>query len=648
MDGGNSFIINLFPPDVIVYRQWLDKRTVINFKFSVSPIRAGPPHFSSSSFILFSIILKETTGQGFIYSLLGLNIEDWGRAYNQQDRYDRVKIGMTEERSFISKLEAILVDPSIMVKDLALRRKAKLLSTFILFMVLFFTVVNVSYYFMIPGYGFPVSDIVGFLFLICAYFFSRTRFYKITAFLIMIMFPIVIFMSAVTGPVTEFTVSLTFLVLSYILCSIFLSIRTTIFVIGVNIAGIILLPIVSPSVIGDYSEIIAPLMVNLIAAGLIIISMHHRDGVEADRRSILKANEKKYRSLVNNVPVAVYNCIWDGEEWKINFISRKFTDITGYPVSDLIGKPADSILSMSHKQDKKICIRKVARAIQEKVPYDLEYRMFHKNGKELWIQDKGQASYDQEGTPISLDGVFFDATITKESQRKLDKAMKRSEFYLDLLGHDIGNLHQGIKTSITLAKIKKDDPLTVKKVLDSADQLASRSIKFVHNVLLLSRLNSMELHLEPTNIIPLLNEAKNYTKDLFPGKSIQMKINTNDEKCSVMAEPILEELFFNLIHNGVKFQDGDIARVEIDIVTSIDLGLVRIDFSDHGPGVPDELKETMFERFVKAGRSSQSGIGLSLVKALTERYKGKVKVQDRVKGKQEKGTTVRIYLPLAS
>jgi signal transduction histidine kinase len=160
-------------------------------------------------------------------------------------------------------------------------------------------------------------------------------------------------------------------------------------------------------------------------------------------------------------------------------------------------------------------------------------------------------------------------------------------------------------------------------------------------------LNSMELHLKPTDIIPLLKEAKTYTKDLFPSKSINMKIRTNDESCRVMAEPILEELFFNLIHNGVKFQKTDNAKIKIDIVSSPDLGLVRIDFSDHGPGIPADLKGAIFERFVKAGRSSQSGIGLSLVKALSERYNGKVKVLDRVKNKPEKGTTIRVYLPLA-
>jgi signal transduction histidine kinase len=112
---------------------------------------------------------------------------------------------------------------------------------------------------------------------------------------------------------------------------------------------------------------------------------------------------------------------------------------------------------------------------------------------------------------------------------------------------------------------------------------------------------------------------------------------------TVEAEPMLKEAIFNLLHNGVKFQNNDPAIVQVKIMED-DNGMIRIEVEDHGPGIPDRIKDMVFDRLFHASRKAQSGIGLSLVKELITRYGGEIRVEDRIEGDHDQGTRFIILM----
>jgi len=70
----------------------------------------------------------------------------------------------------------------------------------------------------------------------------------------------------------------------------------------------------------------------------------------------------------------------------------------------------------------------------------------------------------------------------------------------------------------------------------------------------------------------------------------------------------------------------------------------RIRVLDQGRGIPDQVKATVFERY--SGSSKGSGLGLSIVRALAiDRYRGSIKIRDRVEGDYSKGTSIEVLLP---
>ena len=106
------------------------------------------------------------------------------------------------------------------------------------------------------------------------------------------------------------------------------------------------------------------------------------------------------------------------------------------------------------------------------------------------------------------------------------------------------------------------------------------------------------------------------------------------------AGALLRYALRNLLINSVRYATG--GKVEVTIRTSVDRsGARKIEVSDNGPGIPDEMKSGVFRREGRPG----SITGLSLVKRIVSRYGGRVWVEDRVPGNPSKGARAVITLP---
>jgi nitrogen-specific signal transduction histidine kinase len=72
----------------------------------------------------------------------------------------------------------------------------------------------------------------------------------------------------------------------------------------------------------------------------------------------------------------------------------------------------------------------------------------------------------------------------------------------------------------------------------------------------------------------------------------------------------------------------------------------RIEVEDNGPGIPDMLKNTLFDRLnLTTTRAKGKGFGLCIIKMLVDDYHGKFRVEDRVKGDHTKGARFVVMLP---
>jgi PAS domain S-box-containing protein len=132
----------------------------------------------------------------------------------------------------------------------------------------------------------------------------------------------------------------------------------------------------------------------------------------------LRESEKRFRSLVANLPGAIYRCCCDGH-CTMEFISDEIQAISGYPAADFIQNHRRNFASIIHPEDADMVSREIAAAIAAKHSYNLEYRIIHADGSVRWITEKGRAEKSQTGEVLWLDGLIFDITRSKGAELSL-------------------------------------------------------------------------------------------------------------------------------------------------------------------------------------------------------------------------------------
>lgn len=112
------------------------------------------------------------------------------------------------------------------------------------------------------------------------------------------------------------------------------------------------------------------------------------------------------------------------------------------------------------------------------------------------------------------------------------------------------------------------------------------------------------------------------------------------EKLPVEADDMLSAVFGNVLTNAVEHNDSDEPRVTVG-VTETD-GVVHVRVTDNGPGIPEELRESVFGRGVQADPDG-GGFGLYFVATMVGEYGGEVTIEEN----EPRGTVFDIALPTA-
>jgi signal transduction histidine kinase len=216
--------------------------------------------------------------------------------------------------------------------------------------------------------------------------------------------------------------------------------------------------------------------------------------------------------------------------------------------------------------------------------------------------------------------------------KQLEAANQESNLYLDILTHDIRNA-SGVATLYIdlLMDILEGEP---KKYVQKMKGSIDKSTEILANVAMIRRIHLKHAPLKPIDLHGVIvSEQKN-----FP----EAEIRYGGVSHMVWADDLLAEVFHNLIGNAVKFGGPDVV---ITISVETPDGNVVVTVADTGPGVPDELKESIFHRFERGRtRARGEGLGLYICRTLLERYGGRIWVEDRVAGLPEKGAAFRFAL----
>ena len=239
------------------------------------------------------------------------------------------------------------------------------------------------------------------------------------------------------------------------------------------------------------------------------------------------------------------------------------------------------------------------------------------------------------GSPFMAVVTFTDITERKEAEDAILAANEEANLYLDIMVHDINNANAiALGYSEFLAE---DLDGKNREMMQKIRSAVSQSIEIIQNVSTIRRLRPPAPPLKPVDLDAVIRAEIRQHPDAdiwYDGRSV-----------AVLADDLLPEVFTNLVGNSIKFGEPDVA---IAIRVEEQDGEVLVSVEDTGPGIPDEVKPTLFSRFRKGkGSKSGKGLGLYIVRMLVTRYGGSIWVEDRVPGATDAGAAFRLTLKTA-
>ena len=241
---------------------------------------------------------------------------------------------------------------------------------------------------------------------------------------------------------------------------------------------------------------------------------------------------------------------------------------------------------------------------------------------------------------ITVQGDDEIAELSRTFNAMLDRietAFAGQKAFVSDAGHEL-------RTPITIIRghleLMGDDPQerreTVALVTDELDRMS----RFVDDLLLLARAEQGDfLHLADVDLDVLTEELLAKAVALAPR---DWRLEGSATGRLVADRQRLTQAVMQLAVNAAQHtSDGD----RIGLGTSVENGHARLWVSDTGPGVPEEERERIFERFARAGsarrRSDGAGLGLAIVRAIAEGHGGRVELLSR----PGQGSTFTVVVP---
>ncbi len=363
----------------------------------------------------------------------------------------------------------------------------------------------------------------------------------------------------------------------------------------------------------------------------------------------LRASETSFRLLAENATDVVFRYRLQ-EPRGYGYISPAIERITGYTPQEMYADP-DLITRLFSPEDLERH-RPLWTDPADRDEFIVQWT--RKDGSRVWIEQRFVVIRDDDGAPVAFEGIIRDVTTRKELEESLRAAVEREQTSADRLreADEVKNaflqaVSHDLRTPLTsllgYANTIRDrlDALPDEHVRTMADRMAVNADKMrriLTDLLDVDRLSSgaVEAVRSRTELGTLVRRV---VAELELG---DRPVDLDLERVVVAVDaPQIERVVENLLLNAAKHTPAD---TPLWVRVSQDDGQVDIVVEDAGPGVPDALKDQVFEVFQRGDHNDDgTGVGLALVARLVALHGGQVWVDDRPGG----GARFHVRLPLA-
>jgi len=320
----------------------------------------------------------------------------------------------------------------------------------------------------------------------------------------------------------------------------------------------------------------------------------------------------------------------------LNFtsFSESLLSSWGYEAAELIGL---NIMSLLKTEEASTTLEALREILQHKTGLAFENWVRHKSGK--WLAISWSAYWSDSDNKII--GVAHDITAAKELERRRQETVQ-------MVSHDLRSPLTSIQFSLEMLAVGASGDLPEEALLDvrSAQNNTTQLINLVNDLLDLEKIEHgmLRMHSGRALLKDITQASLESMRFLARSRKIELKAAATNLVVFADKER-LQQVLVNLIANAIKFSPEN-STINIDYRETNGMAEVRV--CDQGPGIPDECKEEIFERFKQIeGRQETgpkgTGLGLAICKSIIEGHEGEIGVESQ----EGKGSTFWFRVPLA-
>ncbi len=391
------------------------------------------------------------------------------------------------------------------------------------------------------------------------------------------------------------------------------------------------------------------------------------DVTEQNRvREKLRNSEARISTLVANIPGITYRCL-NNQRWTMEFISDEVERLTGFPAGDFMGTPIRTYSGLIHPEDLPLVEQNLQRALAGHRSYEMQYRLMCKDGRFIWVMERGQGVHDEDGRLMWLDGVIIDIDRRKKAEEQVDKALHelekanvelqeintragdlatqaalanqaKSEFLANM-SHEIRTPMNGIigMSSLLLeTELNPEQKQFAAVVKTSAENL----LALINDILDFSKIEAGRLSLEEIDF-----DLRNTIEDAVEMLAVKAHEKGLELACFIAPDiPLqligdpgrLRQIILNLAGNAVKFTSRGEVIVTVTTERESDLEVVlKITVNDTGIGISEDGILRLFNAFTQVDGSTTrkfggTGLGLAISKQLATLLGGKIGVKSKL------------------
>lgn len=363
----------------------------------------------------------------------------------------------------------------------------------------------------------------------------------------------------------------------------------------------------------------------------------------------LRESEAKFRSLIGNIPGAVYRSkCSDG--WPMLFVSNAIADITGYPAEDFQYPEPKRYFSELYHPDDADYLNNVAEFDGN---FSIEYRIVDKQKNTRWLLEKGTCIKDKSGEKLFIDGFIMDITERRQMEEELKLAKEKAEQAAAARTAFLANMSHEIRTPmnaiIGFSDLMLNNDLNTEQTshLNTINKSARSLLHLLNDILDSAKLDKGKLEIDMRPFC--LREELDLVVSTFwleaKRKGVTLSLAVDDDIADGYngAPERLRQVLNNLVGNAVKFTHE--GQVSLRVFKGEDG--INFEISDTGIGMTDEQVSRVFDAFSQADATMSrkyggTGLGTTISKQLVELMGGTI----TAKSEEGKGSTFIFSLPL--